>query len=660
MTTSYPPLAAATNREDLAAARAILAAGAFTRDDLNLALARAVLAFGRRKAFAELFIAHGADPDGQYGGGYGPLALVTGECLDPDGLQFLIDHGCDVAFPPLMTTYRETSMLGSTLGAYQRGSNEAKHRCIRILLEHGAPLPATVMPAMLAIHRGDAAELRRLLAAEPDLVRRTFPAMPYGNVALHGATLLHCAVEFDELDCVRELLAHGADINHRAEIVDGLGGQTPVFHAMQMRWACKLPTLELLVDLAGDRLDPTLAGTFRVYGEPRATAVSALAWSEEPGDEHRAEAERERHLLRTVALRRASERGDPAEAARLLALGADANHRGADGSTPLHLATMQNSLPTVEALLDHGARPWVTDGRNRKPLDLARDLPPSAARDGLIGTFSAIRIDDADLRAAVAALDAGDVGQLAALLRRRPELVTLRVAKAAWFAGPYFTEPTLLHFVANNPNRQPGMPPRTLESTVAILVAGADVDAPTGDAGRSTPLQLVASSGPARASGLQIPLMGLLVQHGADAGRALSAAIHEGYWDAAAELRRLGAPVTLLYAAATGAEEALARLLLAGNSPAQVQEAAASAATYGRTGCLARLLDAGAPIDALVPSHPFGPTMLHQAAWHGHREAVALLLARGADRSIRDTQYRGTPAGWARTNGHADLADLLE
>jgi hypothetical protein len=35
------------------------------------------------------------------------------------------------------------------------------------------------------------------------------------------------------------------------------------------------------------------------------------------------------------------------------------------------------------------------------------------------------------------------------------------------------------------------------------------------------------------------------------------------------------------------------------------------------------------------------------------------LLQRGADPNIRDTQFHGTPAGWAHHNGHADVAAAL-
>jgi len=43
----------------------------------------------------------------------------------------------------------------------------------------------------------------------------------------------------------------------------------------------------------------------------------------------------------------------------------------------------------------------------------------------------------------------------------------------------------------------------------------------------------------------------------------------------------------------------------------------------------------------------------------GHAEAVAALVTRGADVSLRDKLWNGTPADWAAHAGHADLAQTL-
>jgi len=42
-----------------------------------------------------------------------------------------------------------------------------------------------------------------------------------------------------------------------------------------------------------------------------------------------------------------------------------------------------------------------------------------------------------------------------------------------------------------------------------------------------------------------------------------------------------------------------------------------------------------------------GATALHYAALNGHRRAAEFLIERGADINSRDSQFQGTPAGWA-------------
>jgi ankyrin repeat protein len=275
------PLPAAANRSDLDAVRQILSDGPFTQHDLDLALARAVLRFRERRAIAEVLIEQGADPDGQYGSNYGPIVFVTGECLDPDGLQFLIDHGADVTFAPIVTKYGETSPMSSTLGTYHRGQNDRKHRCIDILLRHGALIPPTITPPMLAIHRGDAGVLAEMLDRNPSLLSRRFPDMPFGNIDLRGAGLIHLAVEFGEIECVDALLDRGADINLAAEVIDGVGGQTPIFHAIATILGANVSSLEHLIRRAGPQIDLSPRATFRLFGELQSTPVTALEYAEQ-------------------------------------------------------------------------------------------------------------------------------------------------------------------------------------------------------------------------------------------------------------------------------------------------------------------------------------------------------------------------------------------
>ena len=151
---------------------------------------------------------------------------------------------------------------------------------IDILLRHGACLPPEVTPPVFAIHRGDAGTLATLLDADPLLARQTFREMPYGNIALHGATLLHCAVEFGEIECAEKLLKQGADINARGEIIDGLGGQTPIYHGIASLLDGNFNMLEHLVKRFGRGIDMNVRATWRIFGEPQPDPMTPLEYAE--------------------------------------------------------------------------------------------------------------------------------------------------------------------------------------------------------------------------------------------------------------------------------------------------------------------------------------------------------------------------------------------
>lgn len=65
---------------------------------------------------------------------------------------------------------------------------------------------------------------------------------------------------------------------------------------------------------------------------------------------------------------------------------------------------------------------------------------------------------------------------------------------------------------------------------------------------------------------------------------------------------------------------------------------------YDRVAGMKLLLDHDAPIDARGLD---GGTALHQAAWFGAAQAVALLIERGAALEIRGDRYELPPLGWA-------------
>lgn len=76
------------------------------------------------------------------------------------------------------------------------------------------------------------------------------------------------------------------------------------------------------------------------------------------------------------------------------------------------------------------------------------------------------------------------------------------------------------------------------------------------------------------------------------------------------------------------------------------------------------LLDHGADVNQRAtfggPAHGEGITALHAAAQEGDLPLAEFLCARGADPTVRDRVYDGTPAGWAEHSGHTAVRDYLD
>ena len=117
----------------------------------------------------------------------------------------------------------------------------AKHEILALYVQHGVALPDT--PPM-AVHRGRIDLLEDHLRRDPALHRRTFrheeiyppelgchdEILATHGTPLKGATLLHLAVDYDEMEIAQWLLAHGMDPDTRAAVdQDGFGGHTALF-----------------------------------------------------------------------------------------------------------------------------------------------------------------------------------------------------------------------------------------------------------------------------------------------------------------------------------------------------------------------------------------------------------------------------------------------
>lgn len=157
---------------------------------------------------------------------------------------------------------------------------------------------------------------------------------------------------------------------------------------------------------------------------------------------------------------------------------------------------------------------------------------------------------------ALAALHAGEIARLRALIAEEPLLLHLRAE-----ARPplnYFSGATLLHYVAGNPgwDELRGFGTATVAIAAALLDAGVEPDATTLGPPACTTMALVATSRQASDADLSAPLIDVLRAHGAALDLrtpgVLDAPLSNHAPRAAQGMIALGARVDLCGAAALG------------------------------------------------------------------------------------------------------------
>src|SRR5258706_15323638 len=166
---------------------------------------------------------------------------------------------------------------------------------------------------------------------------------------------------------------------------------------------------------------------------------------------------------------------------------------------------------------------------------------------------------------------------------------------------------------------------------------------------------LVATGRVPRECRMQVPLIDLLCDHGADPNSAIHAAAVLGEVQALHALLRRGARIDLPIAAALGGVADFRRLL-PGSGADDRHLALALAAQFGHVEIARLLLDAGEDPNRYNPvgghSHS---TPLHQAAGAGHADLVRLFVERGARLDMKDILWRRPPAKLGR---HRDIREL--
>lgn len=258
-------------------------------------------------------------------------------------------------------------------------------------------------------------------------------------------------------------------------------------------------------------------------------------------------------------------------------------------------------------------------------------------------------ITDPIFRAAVDAIDSGDVLALQRLLEYEPSLVTKRLDSDE---KGYFAQPYLLWFVADNPIRHEKLPSNIVEVTTAIL----DKLQPLGyehyDHIVGYALGLVATGRIPKECKVQIPLMELLVSRGARVKGKVLGPIGQHNLEAAEWLLAKGSEYDVATAVGLGRMEDVKRLV-GEATPSELYVALVVAGFFGKEDVIRLLLGLGADPNGSGKPEDFAgfhshASALHQAVYSGSLECVKLLVEAGARLDAMDKAYSGTPLGWAQ------------
>ena len=184
------------------------------------------------------------------------------EIHSPDDITRVLAAGGSATLPINGKTPLECLVEG-----YLRSPRFAE--CIRTLTSAGATFTDPLLEAVLL---DDDITLRRLLGESRDGIERKLHVASAFTSCM-GITPLHLCAEFNSVRCALALLEHGAVVDSTADIdADGIGGQTPLFHAVNSIHNHCRPVMELLVE-AGARLSARVKGLIWGPGQEWETLV---------------------------------------------------------------------------------------------------------------------------------------------------------------------------------------------------------------------------------------------------------------------------------------------------------------------------------------------------------------------------------------------------
>jgi hypothetical protein len=157
----------------------------------------------------------------------------------PEGIQAALAAGVSPTKP-----INGMRPIDSLIAMYLRSPRFAE--CLQIMLDAGATIDDPLLQAILL---DDDAGLRGLLARSHESVTKKLnPLCAFKSC--RGVSALHICAEFNSIRCARILLENGADPNTRADHdSEGVGGHTPIFHAVNSIFNYCRPMMEVLAEV---------------------------------------------------------------------------------------------------------------------------------------------------------------------------------------------------------------------------------------------------------------------------------------------------------------------------------------------------------------------------------------------------------------------------
>jgi hypothetical protein len=257
-------------------------------------------------------------------------------------------------------------------------------------------------------------------------------------------------------------------------------------------------------------------------------------------------------------------------------------------------------------------------------------------------------------RRAVQIIDAGDKAAMQQLLDQHPQLVHERLtAPGAWLRDKiggaldgFFKDPYLLWFVSEDAIINKRLPANITGITAVIIQKAKQEKVSSLQEQLDYTLRLVCWSGVAKEYNVQLPLIDLLIAEGATPSNPNEPLVN-GNIDAARRLVEHGAPLTFAAAICFEQVEDIARLAASADENNRL-EALVLAALNGNARAI-RLMTSLGGFNINSPCRDIysHATPLHHAVCSGSLDAVKAMVEGGADTTIKDTAWAGTPLGWA-------------